>query len=119
MERKLAALVVAPGIVALALCASFRTVAQESRPAPRQLKASPQIAVADDSQPPSDQEIQLLRRDLRSQKKQIVAANMNLTDTEAEKFWPVYDRYAADLGALYDRKIALLQEYLENYDSMS
>ena len=53
MERKVAALVVAPGIVALALCASFRTLAQESRmPQPKQLKASPQIAIADDSQPP-------------------------------------------------------------------
>ena len=44
---------------------------------------------------------------------------MDLTDAEAEKFWPVYDRYAADLAKIYDRKIALLQQYLENYDSMS
>ena len=44
---------------------------------------------------------------------------MNLTDAEAEKFWPVYDRYAADLSKIYDTKIALFQEYLESYDSMS
>jgi hypothetical protein len=119
MERKVAALVVAPGIVALALCASFRTLAQESRmPQPKQLKASPQIAIADDSQPPSDQEIQLLRRDLRSQKKQIVAANMNLTDTEAEKFWPVYDRYSADLSKLYDTKMELVEQYFDTYKTM-
>ena len=31
----------------------------------------------------TDQDIQLLRQDLRSQKKQIIAANMPLTDVEA------------------------------------
>ena len=44
---------------------------------------------------------------------------MELSDAEAEKFWPVYNRYAADLAKIYDTKIALFQEYLENYDSMS
>src|ERR1039458_8422066 len=44
-----------------------------------------------------NQDIQLLREDLRSQKKQIVAANMQLTDAEATKFWPVYDQYASAL----------------------
>ena len=33
-----------------------------------------------------DQEIAMLRSDLRSTRKQVVAANMKLTDTEAEKF---------------------------------
>jgi len=28
----------------------------------------------------------------RSERKQIVAANMNLTDVEAQKFWPVCGR---------------------------
>jgi hypothetical protein len=63
--------------------------------------------------------VQLLRKDLRSQKKQIVAANMDLTDTEAEKFWPVYDRYAADLTKIYDTKIALVEEYLDHYRTMN
>ena len=120
MERKVAALVVAPGIIVLALCASFRTVAQESRlPQPKQLKGSQQIAISDDSQPPSNQELQLMRRDLRSQKKQIVAANMSLTDSEAEKFWPVYDRYATDMAKIYDTKITLVEEYFDTYKTMN
>ncbi len=44
----------------------------------------------------SDQDIQLMREDLRSQKKQIIAANLQLTDAEATKFWPVYDAYTAE-----------------------
>src|SRR5215467_251335 len=72
-----------------------------------------------DTQWSPDQDIELLKSNVRSQKKQIVAANMDLTDAEAEKFWPVYDRYASDLSKIYDTKIALFQEYLENSDSMS
>ena len=66
-----------------------------------------------------DRDMEMLKSNIRSQKKQIVAANMDLTDAEAERFWPVYDRYAADFAKIYDTKIALFQEYIENYDSMS
>ena len=40
-----------------------------------------------------DQDIQMLREDVRSSKKQITAGNMNLTADEATKFWPIYDQY--------------------------
>jgi hypothetical protein len=46
----------------------------------------------------------LLRQDLRSKKKQLIAANLTLTDAEATKFWPVYDQYSADLAKLGDKK---------------
>ena len=61
----------------------------------------------------------LFRRDVRSLKKHIVAINMDLTDDEAVKFWPVYDKYAAELTTLYDRKYALLQSYAANYDTLT
>ncbi len=38
----------------------------------------------------SNQDLELLRKDIRSQKKQLVAANLKLTDAEATKFWPVW-----------------------------
>ena len=85
----------------------------------RKLAQSSSATVYEDTQWSPDQDIQLLKSNIRSQKKLIVAANMDLTDNEAEKFWPIYSRYAADLGKTYDTKIALLQEYLENYDSMT
>lgn len=120
MESKVKASLFIPGILALALSTGYRAPAQDSAPKPiRQLKATSKPAVYDDSQPVSDQDFQLLRKDLRSQKKQIVAANMALTDVEAEKFWPVYDRYAADLSKIYDTKMAILEEYLDNYQTMN
>jgi hypothetical protein len=75
--------------------------------------------VSQDTKWSANDDLQLLRKDLRSQKKQIIAANMDLTDAEAEKFWPVYDRYAADVAKVYDTKIALFQEYLDNSQTMS
>jgi hypothetical protein len=119
MGRKVAAVLFASAVLAL-VSAGPLSVAQESAAEPaRSLRTSGLPAVYDDSQSAPDQDLQLLKMDLRSQKKQMVAANMDLTDAEAEKFWPVYDRYAADLAKIYDTKIALFREYLENYSSMS
>jgi hypothetical protein len=72
-----------------------------------------------DSQASPDDFVDLLRKDIRSQKKQIIAENMDLSDTEAEKFWPVYDQYAAELSRIYDGKIALLKNYADNYSTMT
>ena len=44
----------------------------------------------------TDEQLALLRKDIRSIKKQLIAANLNLTDSEASRFWPVYDQYSAD-----------------------
>jgi hypothetical protein len=76
-------------------------------------------ARGDNVQAVDDQDIKLLRKNLRSQKKQVVAANMNLTDAEAAKFWPVYDQYAADLAKINDTKVALINDYLETADTMN
>jgi hypothetical protein len=61
-----------------------------------------------------DQEIAMIRSDLRSNRKQVVAANMKLTDAEAEKFWPIYDQYVNELVKINDAKYALIKEYLQS-----
>jgi hypothetical protein len=71
------------------------------------------------AQAPSDEDINLFRKDVRSLKKQIIAANMDLTDTEAQQFWPIYDRYMGELAAITDTKYALLKEYAQNYTTMT
>ena len=71
------------------------------------------------SQASLDQDIQLLRRDIRSQKKEIVAANMNLTPDEATKFWPIYDQYTAEVAKIGDSRVALIKEYASSYNTMT
>jgi hypothetical protein len=71
------------------------------------------------SQDPADEDIKLFRKDLRSLRKQIIAANMDLSDKEAEQFWPVFDRYTQELVAKQDDKYALLKEYAQDYLTMT
>lgn len=106
------------GITALAI-ATLQPLWAQATGETRKLTQSTGAAVYDDTQWSPDQDIELLKSNLRTQKKLIVAANMDLSDAEAEKFWPVYNRYAADFAKIYDTKIALFEEYLNNGDSMS
>jgi len=39
-----------------------------------------------------------------------VAANMNLTTAEAEKFWPIYDQYISELVQKNQAKYELIKE---------
>jgi outer membrane murein-binding lipoprotein Lpp len=66
-----------------------------------------------------DQNIDLLRKDIRSQKKQLIAANVPLTDTEAQAFWPVYDQYTADLVKIHNDRYELIKEYAQSYSTMT
>ena len=63
--------------------------------------------------------MQIVAEKIRADKKLLVASNMELTEAEAAKFWPVYDAYQADLGKLADRTIALIKDYAANYESMT
>jgi hypothetical protein len=67
----------------------------------------------------SDQDLSLLRKDLRARRKQLIAANLKLTDAEAAKFWPVYDQYVAELIAINDNKFGLIQDYADNWGKMT
>lgn len=97
--------------------AAVSTLAQNSS---SEKKSTAQTSVASGgTQGSTDDFVELLRKDVRSEKKQIIAQNMDLNDHEAEKFWPVYDRYAAELSKLYDTKLALLSDYGDNYSSMT
>lgn len=71
------------------------------------------------AQDPIDEDIKLFRKDVRSVRKQMIAANMNLSDKEAEQFWPLFERYTQELVANQDRKYALLKEYAANYTALT
>jgi len=77
------------------------------------------IAQNTDANANTDQYIGLLRKDLRSQKKQYIAANITLTADEATKFWPVYDHYAAETERINNDRITVLKEYAENLANLT
>jgi len=66
-----------------------------------------------------DKYLALLRKDLRSERKQFIAMNMTLTDAEATKFWPIFDKYTAEQAKLYDSRLTLIKEYAANYNKLT
>ena len=61
--------------------------------------------------------MQILRDKIRADKKLVVAANMELTESEAKGFWPIYDQYQKDLQKLNQRIIALLESYADDFET--
>jgi len=63
--------------------------------------------------------MQLVREKIRADKKLFVAENMQLTESEAKTFWPVYEAYQEEHGKLWDRMLKLIEGYAKNYQTMS
>jgi len=61
-----------------------------------------------------DEEIALMRSDLRSNRKKVIAANMKFAPDEAKWFWPTYEQYVNELVDMNNAKYALIKEYLQN-----
>lgn len=56
---------------------------------------------------------------IRANRKALVAVNLNLTDEEAKKFWPAYDTYAAQMKAVQDRLVKVVEDYIASFDKMT
>lgn len=56
-------------------------------------------------------EMQLLAEKIRSDKRLLVARNMQLTEAQAKGFWPVYEAYQKDLQAINQRLLASIRSY--------
>jgi hypothetical protein len=59
-----------------------------------------------------------LRQDIGSQKKELIATNLTLTDAEATRFWPLYDQYSAETTKIGDQKYALIKECTQDFSSL-
>ena len=66
-----------------------------------------------------EKDLELIRKDLRSEKKRIIALNVPFTETEATKFWPVYDQYAAEMSKHYTEFYALIKDYAANQKTIT
>ncbi len=60
-------------------------------------------------------DMEILREKIKADKKLVVAVNMELTESEAKRFWPVYEAYQKDLEKLNKRIGGLLRSYAMDY----
>lgn len=63
--------------------------------------------------------LDILVSTLQANKRAFVAVNMDLDESEAAAFWPVYDRYHADLASARERLVAIIERYTANFSTMS
>lgn len=80
------------------------------------LFASAPLGMAQDK--PADN-MQILRDKIRADKKLVVATNMELTESEAKDFWPIYEQYQKDLQKINQRMANLLESYADDFRNKS
>jgi hypothetical protein len=81
-----------------------------------------QISLAQSKAPGGDKpssNLEMIHEKLKADKKLIVAKYMELTESEAKKFWPVYDEYQSDLQKSNERLMRLLESYATDYKNKS
>src|SRR5271166_607130 len=101
LKKSLAAVLVVAGALLL-----------HSQPLPAQTYSTPLPTV-------NDKDVALLRQDLRAKAKQLITKNMQLTDSEAAGFWPLYDQYAAEVRKVNDTRFGLMKQYAQVYQTMT
>lgn len=75
-------------------------------------------AEASDSKAP-DASLSVLLDTIRDNRRALIAVNLNLTEDEAAKFWPIYDRYQAAINVVGDRMAALIEDYIAHFRDLS
>jgi hypothetical protein len=63
--------------------------------------------------------LEIIHEKLKADKKLIVAQYMELSESEAKQFWPVYDEYQQDLRTSNDRLLRLLESYAADHRNKS
>lgn len=68
---------------------------------------------------PLHSDVELTRAVLRTERQAIVANAIELTQAEAERFWPLYREYHGERDKLSDRTAKLVLDYSERYPNVS
>jgi hypothetical protein len=63
--------------------------------------------------------MEILRDKIRADKKLVIAVNMELTESEAKDFWPIYEQYQRDLQKINQRVADLLESYADEFRGKS
>jgi hypothetical protein len=81
------------------------------------LMGPPSLSLAAQDKPADN--MQILRDKIKADKKLVVASNMELTESEAKDFWPIYDQYQKDLQKINQRIANVLEGYAADFRGKS
>ncbi len=81
------------------------------------LMGLPSMTLAAQDKPADN--MQILRDKIKADKKLLVASDMELTESEAKNFWPIYDEYQKELRKINQRIVKVLEIYAADFRSKS
>ena len=99
------------GIVLCQACASDE---QQGRPSDT-AAPSKRASAAATTQRQGTTDMQILLDKIKADKKLLVASNMDLSDAESAKFWPLYEEYQRELDLINQRLAGTITDYADAY----
>lgn len=103
--------------LSLCLTSASAVVAQDVAPAQSAAPTAP--TTAPQQQQNLDAYVSLIRKDVASQKFDIMDSVMQLDGDQAAKFWPIYRDYQDELTKINDQRIANIKQYAQNYNNLT
>jgi hypothetical protein len=67
----------------------------------------------------TDDMIELLKSDVKTNRKAIITESMTFTEAESKAFWPIYNEFEIELEKLANKRVANIKDYADNYDKMT
>jgi len=106
-----------PTMLAFFVCSLALTQWQaQSKPSPL---ATTQTQATDTQKANVQQYVELLGSNVQQEKAQIMGAVLQLNKQEADKFWPIYDEYEAELTKVNKQRSENIQEYANGYNQLT
>src|ERR1051326_6504995 len=81
--------------------------------------AIPPMRAAESGGEAAKANLDILVGTIRANRKALIAVYLGLSDREAPKFWPVYDRYAKEIGVVQDRMVSAIEDYIAHFKDLS
>lgn len=67
----------------------------------------------------TEDQLSLFRASLRIDRRDFVKQAMNLSEDDGKAFWSLYHQYEADLMKLNDQRLAIIDDYADNFDKIT
>lgn len=67
----------------------------------------------------ADDYLEVSRSVLKTEKKAAIAEVMELTESESEPFWNLYNEYNDKLYVIQNKRIKAIKDFAENYDNLT
>lgn len=106
-------------VIGLCLLPLFGASPGQAQTKPEETQGKATASTSDAQAKNLDAYIELMRKDVRQQKAEIMGSVMVLSADDATKFWPIYSEYDKELTKLNDKRAENIKEYARTYDQMT